>query len=94
MSHPHLAKLHHLPCVVCKHMGVKQEKPTLAHHLEYVRDEDSDYAAVAICEFHHKGSGHGIHDLSRSGFTMRYKLTEIDLMALTIKALYTEGILA
>ena len=94
MSNPHIALLHALPCVVCKHMGIQQLTRTIAHHIESVRDEDSDYAAVAICQEHHQGSGFGIHDLSRSGFTMRYKLTEIDLMSLTIKELYAQGMIA
>ena len=89
----HLARLHALPCVVCRWMGMEQKTPTIAHHLESVRDDDSNYAAVAICEDHHKGSGFGIHDLSRRGFEMRTKLNEIDLLKLTVKALDDEGLL-
>ncbi len=89
----HLARLHQLPCVVCRHMGMHQDSPTVAHHLESIRDGSSDFAAIAICQDHHQGSGNGIHDLSRRGFEMRYRLTEIDLLALTVKALEQEGML-
>ena len=82
----HLALLHELRCVVCEHMGVTQDSRTEAHHLESVRDENSHYAAVALCEWHHIGA-FGVHKLSRRGFEMRYKLTPIDLLSLTIKQL-------
>lgn len=63
-----------------------------AHHLEAVRDSDSDYAAVPLCEMHHRGAN-GVHGLSRRGFEARYKLSELALLKLTIKVLEKEGML-
>ncbi len=90
MSKKHLELVRSLDCVVCQVMGIKQSSPTAAHHIESVRDEDSDYAAIAACWEHHQGPN-GIHGLSRSGFVMRYKLTDIDLLALTIKQIVRNG---
>lgn len=80
-------------CVVCTLMGVVQSTPTAAHHVESVRDGLSDYAAVALCHDHHQGPN-GIHGLSRRGFEMRYKLTPIDLIALTVRQIDRMGALA
>jgi len=80
----HLDRLHTLPCVVHTYViGSPQTSPTVVHHLESVRDENTDFAGVSICDDCHKD----LHRLSRRGFEMRYKLTPIDLLALTIKAL-------
>ena len=79
----HLERVHEIPCVVCVKMGLPPKYPVTAHHLESVRDELSDYAAVALCEDHHQGTN-GIHGLSRRGFEMRYKLSELDLLKMTL----------
>jgi hypothetical protein len=86
----HLKRVRNLKCVVCERMGMVQQGKTFAHHVESVRDEASDYATVALCFDHHQGPL-GIHGLSRRGFEMRYRLTDIDLVALTIRQLDREG---
>ena len=85
----HLARLHRLPCIVCTKQGMTQTSRTVAHHLEVVRDDNADYAAVAICEDHHKL----LHAMSRRSFEMQTKLTPIDMLALTIKALDDAGLI-
>jgi len=89
----HLARVHAIPCVVCEHMGTQQDSPTIAHHIESIRDDASDYAAVALCQDHHQGSGFGVHDLSRRGFEMRYKLSELDLLKRTLKGIDDAGLM-
>jgi hypothetical protein len=86
----HLKRVRSLKCVVCERMGMVQQGKTFANHVESVRDEASDYAVVAVCYDHHQGPL-GIHGLSRRGFEMRYRLTDIDLVALTIRQLDREG---
>ena len=86
----HLERLHEIPCCVCTHMGMAPRWPVTAHHLESVRDSLSDYAAVSLCADHHQGPN-GVHGLSRRGFELRYKLTDTDLLALTIRALEKAG---
>jgi DNA-binding transcriptional ArsR family regulator len=88
----YIERVRSLRCVVCTIMGTPQEGPTFSHHVESVRDGLSDYATVALCHYHHQGAG-GVHKLSRSGFLMRYKLTDVDLIALTVRALDREGAL-
>lgn len=82
----HLEKIHSIPCVVCVHMGMPPTWPVEAHHVESVRDDLSLYATVPLCKPHHTGPN-GIHGLSRRGFEMRYKLSAVDLLALTVKLL-------
>lgn len=79
----HLERVHEIPCVVCVKMGLQPKFPVTAHHLESVRDALSDYAAVALCHEHHQGKN-GIHGLSRRGFEMKYKLSELDLLKMTL----------
>ena len=69
-----------LGCVVCG------ARPVSVHHIEDVRDENSDYATVALCHEHHQGS-QGVHHLSRRGFEMRFKLSQLDLLKLTIRTI-------
>ena len=89
----HLNLVRSLPCVVCKHLGLAQSTETEAHHLESVRDEHSDWATVSVCQEHHRGPN-GVHGLSRRAFEMRYRLSPVDLIALTIRALDREGVIA
>lgn len=81
----HLDRIRSIPCVVCMELGLG-ETPSEAHHLESVRDGNSDYAAVPLCTEHHRGAT-GVHGLRRRGFEAMYKLTEIDLLALTIRGI-------
>ena len=88
----HLSRLHNLPCVVCTKMGVEQSSPSVAHHVEFIRDAHSDFAAIPLCDFHHTGAG-GVHHLSRREFSMRYKLSDVDLLALTIWEMDRRGMI-
>jgi hypothetical protein len=82
----YIGRVHDLACVVCAHMGKLQTTPTIAHHVESVRDDLSAYASVALCDECHKL----LHHMSRRGFMAFTKLTDIDLMALTIRAMAKE----
>lgn len=76
------ARLYQLPCVVCHHMGLKGDAEEL-HHAGHATDR-SDWNQVPICKQHHQGPN-GIHGLHRRGFEARYKITEMDLLAITRK---------
>lgn len=82
----HLDRIHELPCVVCENVyGLPQKTPTVAHHLEAVRNGHwVDYTTVALCNDCHTM----LHHMSRRGYERMIKLTEIDMLALTIKALF------
>ena len=73
-------------CVLCKHLGLGYT-PAEVHHVESVRDEMSDYATVPLCQEHHRGAT-GVHGLRRRGFEMRYKLSDVDLLAMTAKEIW------
>lgn len=79
----HLSRLHDLCCVVCEHLEIEQDSDTVAHHLESIRDENTSYACVPLCDEHHKE----LHRLSRRGFEAKYKLSPIDMLGLTVKQL-------
>jgi Recombination enhancement, RecA-dependent nuclease len=72
-------------CIVCLHLGVSGS-PASIHHVESIRDGLSSYAVVPLCPGHHTGP-EGVHGLSRRGFEARYKLTEIDLLAMVNREL-------
>lgn len=74
-------------CVVCHHVGNGYVPTDEVHHVESIRDALSEWAIVGLCQFHHQGS-QGIHRLSRRGFEMTYKLSQIDLLALQAKYLW------
>jgi hypothetical protein len=74
-------------CIVCRYLGIGFVPVDEVHHVESIRDGLSEWAKVGLCHEHHMGSG-GIHHLSRRGFEMRYKLSQIDLLALQAKFLW------
>lgn len=83
----HLQRLHDLPCVVTYAItGGTKVHGVVVHHLESIRDELSDFAAVPMTDEWHKT----LHRESRRGFERMTKLTDIDLLALTIKLLTEE----
>ncbi len=47
----------------------------------------SNFLVVPLCPTHHTGSP-GVHGLGERGFYTRYKLSELDLLAMTIEGLY------
>lgn len=86
----YMGKVARVPCVLCKHMGLGQS-PSIVHHMKFgtgASDRASDFLTIAVCPEHHVGSG-GIHTLKERGLYLRYKLTELDLLAMTIEAIET-----
>jgi hypothetical protein len=79
------ARLRQLECCVCHHMGMRGPCEEL-HHAGHATDR-SDWNQVPICRTHHQGPL-GVHP-SRRAFESRYKITEMDLLAITRK-LYAE----
>ena len=78
----YLEKVREINCVLCRFLEISNQTPAEIHHIEAVRDKYSDFAVVPLCTEHHRGKN-GVHGLSRKGFESRYKLTQIDLLALT-----------
>lgn len=84
----HLAKVARVPCVLCSLMGLG-ETPSVVHHLKYgqgASDRSSHFLTIAVCPFHHVGEG-GIHTLKEHGLYLRYRVSELDLLAMTLAAI-------
>ena len=79
------SRVRDIGCLLCIYMGLGRT-PASIHHVESIRDGLSEYAIVPLCYEHHQGAT-GVHGLSRSGFRLRYKLDDIDLMAMVNREL-------
>lgn len=84
----HMARVAGIGCILCRYLGT----PGTPAHVHHVREgvgaaqRQSDYLTVPLCEPHHLGPS-GLHGLGTRGFYTRYKLDELDLLAMTIEAL-------
>ena len=79
-----------LPCVLCTHCGVDQQGRTTVHHIregQGMSQRASDALVAALCGACHQGPN-GLHGLGTRGFYARYKLDELDLLAMTIETIY------
>ena len=80
----YLDRVRGLPCVVCLHKLGQKTYGCEAHHVESIRDGHSDYAVASLCREHHQGPT-GVHGMSRRSFETLWKLSAVDLIALTIR---------
>lgn len=84
----HMHKVAQVPCVLCTRMGLG-ETPSIVHHLKYgqgASDRASDFLTIAVCNEHHVGA-EGIHTLKEHGLYLRYRCSELDLLADTLAAM-------
>lgn len=78
-------------CILCQKLGYGQT-PAQIHHIregQGMSQRASDYLVIPLCREHHQGDS-GIHGLGTRGFEARYKVSELDLLADTIKAVFNE----
>src|SRR5262245_27148974 len=84
----HMDRVAALGCIVCAHLGTP-DTPAEIHHIregEGMSQRASNWMVVPACPEHHRGAS-GIHGLGVRGFERRYRLSELDLLAMTIEAL-------
>ncbi len=84
----YLSRVANLGCILCKHLG-DHGTPAEVHHLregQGAAQRGSDWTTIPLCPEHHRGQS-GLHGLGTRGFAARYKLDELDLLAMTIEAL-------
>jgi hypothetical protein len=84
----HLAKVATLGCILCQALGYGAT-PAQIHHVregQAMSQRASHFLSVPLCAEHHQGRV-GLHGLGRRAFYHRYKLDELDLLALTLEAL-------
>ena len=84
-SNNHLSRVAALGCILCDHLGAG-ETPATVHHIREEAGLRNDYLSIPLCREHHQGAS-GRHMLGASGFYQRYKVTELDLLAMTIARL-------
>lgn len=75
-------------CVLCKHLGYGHSHAEV-HHIregQGAAQRASNFLTVGLCPEHHRGSS-GFHGLGKRAFERAYKLTELDLLAMTLEAL-------
>jgi hypothetical protein len=84
----YMGRVASLGCMVCRHMGWGQT-PAQLHHVregQGMAQRSSNWLVVPLCQEHHTGA-HGIHG---HDFYLRYRLDEMDLLAMTLEALNDE----
>lgn len=84
----HLSRVAALGCVLCDHLGTPGS-PAEVHHIregQGAAQRASDFLTVPLCPECHRGAN-GLHGLGTRGFAARYKLDELDLLAMTIERL-------
>lgn len=84
----YLGRVASLGCVLCRHQG-HEASPAEIHHPregQGAAQRAEHWLAIPLCPEHHRGAS-GLHGLGVKGFYTRYRLDEIDLLAMTIRAL-------
>ena len=84
----HLGRVASVGCILCRHIGCG-DSPAEVHHLregQGAAQRADDFLTIPLCPEHHRGAS-GVHGLGVKGFYTRYKLTELDLLAMTLRAL-------
>ena len=84
----HMGRVAALGCCLCRRLGYGYTAAEV-HHLREgagMAQRSSDWISVGLCVEHHRGET-GLHGLGTREFERRYKLTELDLLADTIREL-------
>ena len=84
----HMNRVASIGCILCMHLDLG-ETPAQLHHIregQGMSQRASNFLVVPLCPEHHQGNS-GVHGLGERGFYTRYKLSELDLLAMTLEAL-------
>ena len=84
----HMGRVAGLGCILCRELGWG-DTPAEVHHIREGQGaamRASDFLTIPLCPEHHRGAS-GVHGMGVKKFERTYKLTELDLLALTIKEL-------
>lgn len=86
----HMAKVAAVGCIVCRQLGYG-ETPAVVHHLKEecgASQRQSDFLTIPLCPTHHTDGGPGVaYHAGIQQFERMYG-TELDLLALTLEAVY------
>lgn len=76
-------KVASIGCILCIHLGLGKT-PAMLHHVregQGMSQRSSDWLVVPLCREHHQGKT-GVHGAE---FYHRWKLDEMDLLAMTLQ---------
>lgn len=83
----HMGRVAQIPCLICKRLGLESESEV--HHIrdgQGMSQRAQHWLTIPLCPEHHRG-GTGLHGLGTREFERRYKVSELDLLAETIREL-------
>ena len=83
-SKQYKSKVAGLGCILCRYLDLG-ETPAILHHVregQGMSQRSSDFLIIPLCPFHHVDPKMGIHG---SEFYMRFRLDELDLLAMVIQ---------
>jgi hypothetical protein len=84
----HFSRVAALGCVLCRHLGMGAT-PAQVHHIregQGMGQRANDFLTAPLCPEHHQGAS-GIHGMGVRAFERQYRLSELDLLAMTIEQL-------
>jgi hypothetical protein len=87
----HLLRVKELPCAICIHMGlIPQSEQTGQSEAHHILDSSSrsDWLTISLCAEHHRGAT-GFHGLGQRAWERRYRMTEVQALAWTLKRLFS-----
>lgn len=85
----HMGRVADLSCILCRHLGFPGSIAEI-HHIregQGAAQRASNYLTVPLCPEHHRGAS-GLHGLGTRGFAARYRLNELDLLAMTTEVMW------
>lgn len=83
----HLDRIARIGCILCRHLDIGHT-PAQIHHLrtgQGMSQRAPHWLGIPLCAEHHLGPT-GLHGMGTRAFERHYRLSETDLLALTIEA--------
>lgn len=77
----HLAAVARMGCCLCIHLEFGPT-PAEVHHcrVNHGWGRSGHFATIPLCPTHHRGQPGGVHDMGREEFTVRYGISEMELL--------------
>lgn len=88
-SRRHMDRVASNGCVLCNRLGYGWSAAEVHHARAGVgaAQRNSDWMTIGLCHEHHRGNT-GIHGLGTRAFERTYDVTELQLVAETLEAIY------
>ncbi len=82
-------RLAKIGCILCRHFDLEPRGRLTLHHIregQGLGQRADCYLEICLCHEHHQGAS-GWHGLGKGGFYQRYKMDELDLLAMMLRAM-------